>query len=438
VNFSLEESRVEVAMEEILGVVILLSFCVIVSRLEKTKFHTYVTPFGALAWPFSILVAAINLGGVHFGFFPVSLKSILFVTLCLVFFLLGGYTIAHVFEYRGNEGSGHLVVDLGMYRPLFVSLALASIVGGGLHFLRTISDVGWMNIGSREFKEAMGAGIFAHIVLLSRPSFVFLFADYLKTRKGYILILLLMMFIVVLLKLVKYHGVILILSAIYFSHMHGLVKISLKKSIIYLAFIYLIFNLSYVVGFSTLGLEHAYSSKVQSFLLNHFFTYVFGGPIGLSEIMDRGVYPLYSTEEIFAVPVNIYRFLISNEEMIDIIHGKWLPVSTIHQYFHSTNTFSLFGMAYLFMGTLGTLIYMYGIGSVFYLFHYLSRRGSREIGCSLIHAMNLAFLTISFFGLYFNMLNFFEVWLYVLIIPKVYSVIRGYSIAVNRKPIQSG
>jgi hypothetical protein len=423
-------------MEEILSVLILFPFCWLISRWEKAKFRTYITPFATLAWPFSILVIAINLGGIHFGFFAVSLKSVLFVILCLLFFLMGGYSVVHAFKEHGDTVSRNLKSKesvLERYRPLFILLALVSILGGGVHFLRVIADLGWMNIGSREFKDTMGAGIFAHIVLLSRPSFIFLFADYIRMKRKYILVLLVMMLIIILTRLVKYHIVILILGGIYFSHMNGIMKFSWKKTAIYVGLIYLIFNVTYVVGFSTQGFQHAYSSKVQSYLLNHFFTYIFGGPIGLSKVLDKGVYPLYSYDEIFAVPLNLYRFMITKEEMVDIIYHKWIPVSSIHEYFHSTNTFSLFGMAYLFLGTFGTLIYMYIIGAVAYLFQHLSRQRGNNVGYSLIHAMNLGFLTISFFGLYFNILNFFEVWFYTLIIPIMYMIMRKYLIVPSKK-----
>jgi len=413
-------------MSDVLGPLVLVVFCLLVSYWEYTRFRTVVTPFGALAWPYTIVVLMINFGGTYFGFFPVSVESILFVMICFGFFLVGGYGIT--FLLIGRRGDSILFKDvrketktfLDYYRPLFMVLALVCIVSGLFHFYELITEFGWANIGSKDFRDAYGSGILSHIELLGRSAFIFLFAYYLFYRKKSVLILLFLIGLTVIIRQVKYHIIVLLLSGIYFSYLHNLLKFNLKKIMIYALGIYVVFNLTYVIGFGAVGVDFAYSPKVQAFLLNHFFTYLFGGPIGFSEILKNPVYPMYSAEEIFAVPINMIRFLEGDFNYVNIIIGNWVPVSTIYKYFHSSNVFGIFGMLYAYIGSLATFIYTLVLGILAYTFMGLASRSRTGIGFQFVYVYVLGFLTISFFGLYFNMLSFVEVSFYMVIIPSLY------------------
>ena len=413
-------------MEDIFGPLLLLTFCLIISYWENNKFGTYITPFGALAWPYTIVVIMINLVGKHFGFFPVSIQSNIFVISCLGFFLIGGQGILLLFESKKIETAQFCspIINtkelFNLYRPLFYTFAFISIIAGVFHFLNVIGDVGWKNIGSPEFTDVYGKGALAHIMLLSRPAFIFIFTDFILRNKKASLIVLFIIFIMVIVRQVKYHVVILFLSGIYFSYIHNIFKFSLKKAILFIILIYFLFNLSYVIGFSVLGINHAYSSDVQAFLFNHFFTYLFGGPIGFSEIFKDNSFPLYSYKEIFSVPINLSRIFQGDQALVDIIINKWIPVSNIRTYFHSSNTFGIFGMSYVYLGILGTYIYLFIIGLVAYTFLLLVNRYKTVIGYQLVYVLIMGFLTLSFFGLYFNTLTFLEVSVYSLLIPQFY------------------
>ena len=80
-------------MVEVFGPLLLLLFCSLVSYWVYSRLNTIITPFGVLAWPYTVVVMMINFGGKHFGYFPVSLQSVLFVLTCWMFFLIGGYGV---------------------------------------------------------------------------------------------------------------------------------------------------------------------------------------------------------------------------------------------------------------------------------------------------------------------------------------------------------
>lgn len=420
-------------IEDILGAVLLLTFCYLISRWEKRRDGTVITPFSVLAWPFAIIVALVNLAGKYFGFFPVNLKSILFVILCLVFFFIGGMGSAAFFGTDNKKlGPSRKIHDrvgqlFDLYRPLFITLAIVSIIASYVHFYISIKSLGWLLIASKEFEEAFGKGVLAHIAVLNRPAFIFLFADYLYRKRKSILMLLILMFLSVLVLQIKGNIISILLAGIFFAHIYHLVKLNWRKVILYTGAVYILFNLSYIIGFSRIGISHAYSSQVQSYLLNHFFTYLFAGPIGFSEILSNPYYPLYTFKEIFAVPINLYNTLIGNPDLVGIIFNHWIPISSIYQYFHLTNVFSIFGVLYMYVGPYVTIIYLFILGVVAYSLKVFAQKEDAFVGIRLVYAFLLSFLAISFFGLYFNILVVYEGSFFMLIMPGLYILVKRSS-----------
>ncbi|MBN2031114.1 oligosaccharide repeat unit polymerase [bacterium] len=417
-------------LENYLGTLILLSFCSLISAWEKHQDGTMITPFGVIAWPYAIIVSMINLGGIYFGFFSVSLKSIVFVMLCLLFFLVGGRGIGMIFQYRKENKNvffnpiEKLTELLDFYRPFFISIAIISIVIGYINLYLSLDQNGWFFLASKEFEESYGKGLLAHITLLNRPAIIFLFADYLIHKKKSILLLLILMFVTILILQIKNNIMTIILSCIYFGYFYSIMKLNIKKIIIYALIIYGIFNISYVIGFSRIGIVNAYSFKVQHYLLNQFFTYLFGGPIGFSEILTDPTYPLYQFDAIFAVPFNLYNTIIGNPDLVNVIFYHWIPVSNIYQYFHLSNVFGIFGMLYMYIGPYATWIYMFLLGTSIYYIRFLAFKKNAFIGFQLIYVFMISYLTISFFGLYFNILIVHEASFFMFMMPFLYLLFR--------------
>ncbi|MBL7074161.1 oligosaccharide repeat unit polymerase [candidate division KSB1 bacterium] len=413
-------------MEDALGPIILLTFCLFISCWEFKRFNTFVTPFGALAWPYAIVAFMINFGGKYFGFFPVSYENILFVMMCLVFFLIGGQWVISLFKNKNIETIDNHKTSRGLgnifdiYRPLFVFLGLVSIISGIIHFYQSINEVGWSNIGSKDFSTLYGTGFLAHLKILSRPSFIFLIGDFLYHKRKYVFVLLVIMFLVIFVRQVKYQIFAIVLGGYYFCILNGLVKFSLRKIVFYVLLIFLVFNATYYIGFLAVGMDYAFATKTHLRSLNLFFTYLFGGPIAFSEIFMSPGYPLFSFKEIIAVPINIYKFLIGNSELIDIIIHKRVAVSSQSDMFHSSNVYGMVGMLYMYLGTYLTIIYMFIAGIIGYLFLGLSLKFKKTIGFQLIYSLIMAFLTVAFFDLYFNKLVFYEASFYMLTIPPFY------------------
>ena len=419
-------------MLNLLGAIILLCFSAAISFWEYNREGVFLTPFAVIAWPYTVIVLMINIAGTHFGFFPVTLKSIFFIISCLMVFVMGSSLVNHIFHPRQKirplQKSGVVNVNdpFDFYRPLFVFLAILAISAGFLHLFLSIQEVGgWANIASREFKKTYGSGILSHVMLMGYVAFPFLMADFIIRKKKIIFLLLFLLFCIILLRQTKYQIIVLTLSAIYFCNLYKLIKINVKKIILSVVIIYGLFNVPYLIAFSVFDIEKIVSSDVHSFLFNHFFTYLFGGPIAFGQTLNNPMFPLYSLKEIFSVPANIITFLEGNTTYVNIIIRHWVSISNIKKYVHHTNVFSLFGMLYMYIGTYGTFVYLFILGVFAQGLFLWTTRSQVFIGIQFVFSMIMGFLTLSFFGLYFNMLIIYELIILMVIIPLTYRILKN-------------
>lgn len=404
---------------------ILAIFSLGVSYIENVKFDTYITPFGVMVWPYTIVVLSINIVGLHFGFLPVSILSVLIMILHFIFFYIGGYIVLLLYGKHSNKSialtSENIDELLDIYRPLFVFLAIISIITGLIHLNQSLNEVGGIiNIATQDFDKAYGTGILSHFQNLGRLSFIFLVGDYIVNKKKYILALLMLVFFVIFIRLVKYHIFGIVLGAYFFCLINGIVKFSIKKVLTYSIAVLVLFGATYYVGFLTVGLDYTLNLKTNVRFLNLFFTYLFGPPIAFSEILHKSIYPIYSYKEIFAVPINLYKTVVGDNNLINIIIQNWVPVSTNFEMFHYANVFGAVGMLFMYLGISGSLIFMFFLGVIITLFWQWALKVKYAIGVQLVYSLLMAFLTVSFFDLYFNKLATYESTIYMLLIPIIY------------------
>ncbi len=427
-------------MEEYLSILVIGFFCLLVSYLEYKRHATYLTPFNIMIYPYVITVMMINLFGRHFGFYSVNIESVLFVIACLIFFKAGGWIVESKFnafpeqesllDSKKHDDIGNL---FDRYKIIFIVCAVVSIIASIIHLQNALVEVGgWIRIASKDFEDAYGKGFLSHLNQLNRPAFTFLSAYYFYSKKKYIILLLVLMFLSVLLLQIKTHIITILLSGIIFSYFLGLIKISFKKIIVYAAVIFALFNLSYVIGYSRIGIANAYSSKVQFYLVNQFFTYLFGGVIGLSEVVADGSYPIFSSTEVFAIPINFYNVIHGSPQLIDVIVHNWIPVSTNYRFFHYTNVFTFFGMLYMYLGRYGTYLYMFFTGIISYLSMKLACKKNAFIGFPLVYSFYLSFLATSFFDIFFNQLQIYHTTVLMLVIPFASDLLRKMNERANK------
>jgi len=329
-------------MDALLGSLLLILFGYAISSFERYRIGTAITPLGVLIWPYIVIVLLVNLIGQHFGFFPISLKSILMFTMFAGFFALGGHICIN-YQMRRSDYKNDFFLNrdteilsiIPIFRSLFIGIGVIAIITGLIHLYQNVQIHGVESIWQSEFRSDYGTGVLSHFMILSRPAFIFLFADYIISKKKSLLILLILLFFIVFARQVKYHIFGLILGGYFFALLHHALQFSIKRILKYVIIIVVLFLSTYYIGFFAVGTDYALSEKTRFWVINLFFTYLFGGPIGFSEILSNNLYPLYSSNEIFAVPINLYRFLVKDINLVDIIIHNWIPVSEHNEIFHS-------------------------------------------------------------------------------------------------------
>jgi len=262
--------------------------------------------------------------------------------------------------------------------------------------------------------------LLSHVMILNRLAFIFLFVDFLHRRKKLVLVMLILIFLIVLVRQVKYHVFGMLLGGYYLGIFFGRIRFSIKKLLLYSVIVFLIFNITYYIGFLAISTDYALAEKTHIHLLNLFFTYLFGGPIGFSKVLQNIEYPLYSPKEIFAVPINIYRYIFQYKNYIDIIVHDWIPVSNNYDMFHMTNVFGPVGILYMYLGPYAALMVMFVLGVILYLSMALSVNFRTAMGLQLFYAFIMALLTLSFFDILINRLIVYEASCYMLLIPPLY------------------
>jgi len=414
-------------MNDYLTVVVILIISLVLGYYDTRNHKSYLTPFIFMAVPYVAVVIMINTIGGSFGFFKVNLKSVLFVAICLSFFKFGGWFSTFIYRQKDIDSKisgfnrSELEALFKKYSPLFVILAIISIIASIIHFNNALHEVGgWIHIAGKDFEDAYGKGLLSHVSQLSRPAFTFLFAYYFYSKKKYVLLLLAAMFISVVVLQIKAHIITTLLSGVIFASLLNVIKINFKKLILFSFIILLLFNVSYMVGFSRIGVSNAYNSKVQLYLMYQFFTYLFGGVLGLSGAINDSLYPIFRAKEIFAIPINIYNAITGSGELVDVIVRRWIPISTNHKYFHSTNVFTLFGMLYMYLGSFYTYIYMFITGVIAYILKAVSFRKKAAIGFQMTYAFYLSFISLSFFDIFFNQLQIYHTSFLMIVIPLCY------------------
>lgn len=399
--------------------ILLVTLVLVLVRWEGVLYDTLLTPIFLMAVPYTSLVVAINFIAIYFGYFTVGYKANLLVMLFFLLFFFVGLIPRQIFP-RSIPTEKKVVhpamVNSGEFESYYRIVAIIAILAGLLQFRQVIGQIGLANVGSPLFKQLYGGGILGHIMFFSRPAFFFLFALVMRRWSIVNVAILLAIFAMVTVPQVKYQIIVIVVAAVIYAINLGVIKVTIRKSLVAILFVYFLFNISYVIGFSASGLDYAYSDKVQAFLFNHFFTYLFGGPIGFSEILEMKQYPYFTVVELLAVATNIYKAVIGDSQYVEIIIRHWLPISTITQYFHSTNTFGLFGMLYAYAGVAGAGIFTMLYSGLVYTIFQLSLLNRENVAFQMAYAYVGAFLVLSFFGLYLNMMPFYEVLVYIFLL----------------------
>jgi oligosaccharide repeat unit polymerase len=247
---------------------------------------------------------------------------------------------------------------------------------------------GKFSIGSEEFEENYSRGITAHL----RNLITVLFTYFLCFKKETIISIIIKIasFVLIFISGTKYHIIFpFLIWFVLFLHRNK----SLKK-MLFLSFnaslaIFILFFSNYYIGFHLRG-TFENSHNFFNFIVNHFLTYVSGGLISFSQILENNYINLgvfYNTEN---TPYDAFVSLSSTSDSI------------------VSNVRTIFGCYLLSYGYLFTYTLFLILGFVFhYMYMLLSESGNKYY--FIAYGFFIASpMILSFFASYYRLLNIWE------------------------------
>jgi len=397
---------------------------------EYTENRVLISPFNVMAFPFALIFLYLAIFGKSRGYLSLNPLTISFLMAnMLVFWSIGRILKLIFFPAHRIENSQPVIsfIEKHLWGLLFI--LWISIISGVLQFGRLVLQMGLSSIGSEEFSKRYGLGIFAHFMNFGYPSFILLSAFFLAKKRKIVGISLAGMAAVVLLGRVKGHLILLLLATFYFLYLCGLIKkIRAKYVFILLGSALLVFWGAYMIEFASLfGISTVFKGLGFSFFLRKLEIYFVGGTVALGHYLEnlRNAWPW---QTLFAVPLNIYRFITGEENLVEI-PAHYIYISSFGEV---TNVGTTFAPVYASLGYEGSLIFSAALAIISYGVFYTALTTGKT-AFKLLSSWIIAILTFTFFGYYLGVLFTWEVAVSTLLVPGCVIIMRQLILAGNRR-----
>jgi hypothetical protein len=394
------------------------------SVLDRRRFGTWITPFVALACPYTAVVLLVAATASVLGFAPLYGKSVLVWMAGLLLLWLAGRFVG--LTTYGNSISANApaieppprTTEAAMHHfSVIVACVLVPLLSCSL-FLAQRATGGWMRIDTAEFKAAYSSGIFGHVLMLSIPVLILLVGT---VRRGasvgvWGLIALLVLFLFV----GGVKGVILqpVIAGALYRVFTGRLRLSPRLGLVVVSATLLAFCLVYLFTNAVADANVLSDSGFYLFLFRHYFFYLFSGVLAFGEALRLNVGSVGGHAlMVFAPFVNIHRVLTHSGPLITMgsTHAMGMNFDlTTDAIGQASNVYTLFGTLYLYLDIYTAALYVLVMGLLLYGLLVLVRRQASP-WLLVIYCFLCAQLVFGFFELYFWLFNFIEITLYCLV-----------------------
>lgn len=347
-------------------VLILLGEVLLLARLDRMTYGTWLTPVTLLGVPYALVMLVAFLFGPALGFIPLNAESILVWAAGLLVFWLGGLAIGlalgKAVRVRAALGGPALYEEeSGRLALLLAWLSIPVIV---VHFLTSLRHVGGLpGLGTEGFEDAYGGGFGAHLLTICTVLFIFLVGTSQKGRKAVILTIAVMAALI-LIRQVKYSVILPLWAGLVYRIATGRTRLTVKSVGAFLFTVYAIFNSAYLIGFWALDPESIYRASTYGWLLRHFAAYVLAGVLPLGELVRGGLDSVHGDPRItFSPLVNLFAFATSGEL---VAAGNEYATIITRDGLTESNVSTLFGPLLIGLGYWGALVYTMALGLVSY------------------------------------------------------------------------
>jgi oligosaccharide repeat unit polymerase len=400
----------------------------LLSRLERTMFRAWFTPFTLLAWPYTVVTVLAFFFAPVLGFVSLYAPSVFIWMIGLFVFWATGFVIRLVFD----SGAGHAdkikvapgdIDRAGIKVATWVSVVIMPILGFNLR--KALGSVGGLlQAGGYDFKVAYEHGLAAHALQLALPLCVYLLATYRKGRKPQLLIALSLLFF---LFFTQVKGTILsvLLAALFFRTMRERSKLSIMRLVTAIAISYIFFNAVYLAGIGVSNPSALAQADIYGYFARHYMHYLWSGVLAFGEARRANVGfiggPWYL---LFSPFINLYRAAFNAGPIL--ISGGPLELGMNIDPSHimsdgGTNVYTMLGTLYYYVGSWGAMLVMVALGLFCYPLFLLRNRSEWIL---VLYCIIGSWLVFSFFEYYFASLGFPETVVYCCLLSFVSRSIR--------------
>jgi hypothetical protein len=392
---------------------------VVLSRLDRRRFGTWVTPFTLLGYPYTAVALLAYFLAPIFDFVPLYSESVIvWIVGLLLTWAAGNFlgwglldmrlapTIQAVpfpfGEPKRNQdaAASRLAMILAWASlPLLIYGVIVSAKAAG----------GWKEIGSEDFRTAYTYGLHAHAVVLATLLTIVLIGLYRRgDRRAFGTITMLLVFIL----LTRVKGTILqaVLGGLLLRVTRGQFHLTFKKVSVVLFCTYAIFNAVYLISMNVFLDGDPSNGEVYSFLGRHFLFYLFAGPLALGVAMRSGISDVgLGWPALFGPFINLYHAIFGGAMMqAGSTHEKGMDTDLLATLPGQDNVYTFFGTLHLYLGAFGAILYVFIAGLLCYGF-LLGVKRNNNVWLTASYCLIASELVLGFFELYFWYLTPYEI-----------------------------
>jgi hypothetical protein len=394
---------------------LLVAEVLILSRLDRRRFGTWLTPFTTLAYPYTVVAILAYFLAPLIDFVPLYTGSVLvWIVGLFVMWSAGTFLGWGLLDVRLSSGFYTTPIepagsndDRAVRWAVRLAWASMPFMLYGV-FASAKSAGGWAEFGSIDFRDAYSHGLHAHAVVLATLLSIFLIG---VRQRGDKRLLVTIVMLLVFITLGRVKGTILqaIIGGIFFRMMRGQFRLSLRKMGMLGLISYVVFNIVYLISMSVLSSDDPFNPQVYSFLARHYLFYLFAGPLAFGEAMRSGVYDVGGDWHVIFSPfINLYHAGFGGAILASgSAHEKGMDTDLLAKV-GDTNVYSFFGTLHLYLGAYGAVLYAFVAGLLCYGFLIVTRRAN-SAWLTASYCLIAAQLTFGFFELYFWLLTSYEI-----------------------------
>lgn len=400
-------------------------------RYERKKFLSYVSPGILLSVPLYVVVLIAYLLGGTLGYIQIAINSLIVFTVCIPYFTIIGNLFACRFKktetienslYNQSKfkdtnkkivnSQKKSIIDrrVSIYTALFSILLLLLLCALLLVFKRDVLTL----LGTDKFGEELSSGVLAHIFVMLLLCGVIILGTFSK-KEWYVLIPFCLIFGYAMLLGVKYNLIIILLGGLILRILNGKMRLKFLYCAITAIILFLICICVYLLEFSLKGSPITIESFIDVF--KHLLKYLFSGVLAMGETIEKTI-PSPNIMLMFRPLITILNFATLG--ILDIpfavLNNPWdgwvfiginntMPV----------NVSSFFGAIYLANGILGLIIIIPIISILVYSAFNIALK-KNNVWLKVAYVGIATPLALSWFGYYYNLLTFYELYFFCIVI----------------------